>query len=163
MEQFQTIVFLIFILAIAPVLYAKISGESPSLLRKVISAFLVIIFVSIFSFIYHMLTSKSFIESFSTAYEKAQYYKIAETPNSMEFGCSAKEQLETIDKLAAEDNIEKFKTYFLKQVEDGNCIVFNETEEIKLIESEVFSDYVLVERKESKKHYWTAFSTLREK
>ena len=163
MEQFQTIVFLIFILAIAPMLYTKISGESPSQLKKIISAILVIVFVSIFSFVYHMFTSKSFIDSFNTAYDKAQYYKIAETPNSMEFGCVTKEQIETIEILATESNVEKFKKYFLTQVEDGNCIVFNESEEIQLIESEILSGYVLFERKESNKHYCTDISTLREK
>lgn len=163
MDNIQNIIFIIFVVVFTPMLYMKLAGESPKPLRKLISAIVVLILVFVFSFIYHMITSKAFIASFNSAYDKAQYYKIAETPNSMEFGCVKQEQLATIEKLAQNDDVEKFKKYFLKQIEKGSCIVFSETEELKLIETEIFSGYVLIERKNSKIKYWTDISTLREK
>ena len=163
MESISTLILIATVVIFSPMIYQKIAGESPSVPRKTLSLAVTLVIAGAFSFFYHLFQNESFIEGLKRGYDKAQYYKIAETPNSMEFGCVQKEQIETLEKLASSDNAEEFKEYFLKQVQKGNCIVFNETEEIKLIESEFLSGYVLIERKNPKKQYWTDIATLREK
>lgn len=163
MENYHTTILIIFITIFTPMAYMKIVGDFPSTIRKVLSMSFVLIFVFAFSFIYHMVTSKTFTESFKAAYDAAQYYEIADTPDSTGFGCVNKEQVETIAKLAEDNNIEEFKAYFLNKVESGDCTTFKENEIVKLIDTEIFTGYVLVERKNSTKQYWSDISFLKEK